>query len=111
MANITSGAKNPCLQYIVHLNSDLTPIPSTMQGVQSIHKLPSCKHKIARVLPYQVPVTKECRPKTHLRYFYLINKRTNAIVPNSMVALSHKPKNMCTGVNSYLEFIVQKTVS
>jgi len=111
MATTTSGAVSPCLTYTVHLDSALCPIPSTMQGVTKIHKVASCQHKIATVPNYQVAVTKECRPKSHLRYFYLINSRTKKIVPNSMFSMTHKPKNMCTGVNSILEFIVQKTVS
>lgn len=100
----------PCLQYIVSLTSDLTPIPGTLRGIQNIHSVPSCDHKIATVYPYQIPFTEKCRPATGLRYFYLVNSRTQKIVPNSMIALTHKPKNMCTGVNSYLEFIVKQTV-
>ena len=108
--NALSGAVSPCLHYIVHLDSALCPIPSTMQGVTKIHKVPSCAHKIATVPNYQVALTKECRPANHLRYFYLVD-RNNNIVPNSMVAMKRKPLRGCNGTKHYLEFVVQKTVS
>ena len=101
---------NHCISYFTHVDSEGAPILGTMFAAAKAHGQAKCKRLIAPVPPYQVAVTKECRPESRLRYFYKIkfDKRlqTNVIVPNSMTAGYHKPKSMCSGTESLLEFII-----
>lgn len=98
---------NPCNRFFVHLAEDNTPIAGTMFSTTHSNGQATCKREIAAVPNYQVAITKECRPATKLRYFYRINSQTNAIVPNSLFSMTHKPTSMCSGMNKILEFIVQ----
>jgi len=103
------SSTKPCLFYKVKLAADKTPILGTMQGYPNNKISDPCAE--ARVVPYQVAVTKECRPASGLRYFYKQDKRTGNILPNSMFAGTAKPTSMCSGQFNILEFIVTSVPS
>jgi len=103
----TTSSVSSCLQYFVHISATGEPIPGTMFAVQKGHNQSSCKRRIAPLPPYQVAITKECRPKSGLRYFYRASKLTGKVLPNSLFAGTHKPANMCSLTDVILEFIIQ----
>lgn len=98
-------AVKPCLFYKVQLAQTGEPLVGTMQGYPNAKISDPCAQ--ALVPNYQVPVTEECRPASGLRYFYKVD-RNGKIVPNSMWSATKKPKSMCSGQHSVLEFIVTK---
>lgn len=102
---------NSCLFYKVKLSASKEPILGTMMAFDNNKVLDPCTE--ARVLPYQVNIHRECYPKSGLRYFYKTVKdkrlNVNRVVPNSMFSMLHKPKSMCTGQETILEFIVEQT--
>ncbi len=97
---------NPCLRYFVHINDSGIPAVDTMFATTDSNGQATCKRKIAPVPPFQVALTKECRPLTGLRYFYKQSKLTGRILPNSMFSAQSKPVNMCIGQFNILEFII-----
>lgn len=102
MATTTS----PCLFYSVKLNPDTrTPIPSTMMGHLNDNKIADpCLE--ARVPATQMSRVNACRPSTGFRYFYLVNKQTGTVIPNSMFQIQGPIRSLCSGTNNVLEFIV-----
>lgn len=102
---------NPCLSYFVHLNANNDPIPGTMFAVGKQHGQATCKRKIAPVPATQASNENQCFQSNRLRYFYMVNKQTGQIVPNSMFSRVGKPKSMCSGQNQILEFIVTGTTN
>lgn len=100
---------SPCLTYRINLNpSTHEPLIATMRGEKSQRfdkDFNGCNEAILSNTQTTTPAGYvQCFPKSGLRYFYLVNHLNNQIVPNSMRAFTHKPKNMCVGISSWLEY-------
>lgn len=102
------GVLSNCLTYVVNLNEDGTPILGTMRSQVNNAKIAKgyvCREAILPAAQMQVPSGHvQCFFKNHIRYFYKVNKITNRILSNSMFAQVGKPRNMCSGVYSILEY-------
>lgn len=100
-------AIDPCLNYFVNIRPDGTPIPGTMSARSTRQEKTPCTE--AWLPPYQMspPANhKQCFPATGLRYWYQKNSQTNLINPNSLIAIQGKPTPLCSGQNTYLEYII-----
>lgn len=106
----TSGALNSCIFYFVHVQPDTgAPIPSTMFSRSTQYAVATCAHLIAPVPNTQqvVPAGNQAcvNNHTHLRYYYRVDNRTRAVIPNSMFTHVGSLKTHCSGTNQILEFI------
>jgi hypothetical protein len=102
----TASQYSPCFFYHVKLNSLGEPIPGTMQGYKHNQIADPCT--TAWLPPYQMSVpsgTIRCFPKNHQRFYYLKNRITGKVVPNSLfVKLGQSIR--CIGQNDVLEYLV-----
>lgn len=99
---------NPCLFYFIHLDSQGFPIPGTMFSKKTNKLDPGYKCFEARLTSTQsiVPAGQtQCFGPNGLRYYYRVNSRTGQIIPNSFFSQRGKPKSMCSGTNTILEYI------
>lgn len=109
--NADYNVNQPCRYYIVQLTPTGEPITETMDskpGNRLDVGYTPCNE--ARVPNYQMvaPVgTKQCFPKSGLRYFYKVDPRTQNIIP-PMWSQKGKPNNMCSGSYNILEFKIFK---
>lgn len=98
-----------CTFYFIHLSEVGLPIPSTMFAKHN-NKIDHGLHcREARLSPTQmiVPVGhKACYHKSHFRYFYKVDIRSGAILPNSFFQRVGKPRSMCTSHYRILEYII-----
>lgn len=108
MSATTPGVLSNCLTYFIHLDSEGLPIDDTMFSKQNnahIDKGYGCRE--ARLTNTQMDIPAghvPCYHKNHFRYFYKVNKLTGKILPNSFFHQIGKPKSMCVGVYSILEY-------
>lgn len=102
----TASQYSPCFFYKVKLNDRGEPIPGTMQGYKNNKIEDPCT--TAWLPPYQMvlPVGKtHCFAKNHQRFYYLQNKITGKVVPNSLfIKLGQSIR--CIGQNNVLEYLV-----
>jgi hypothetical protein len=104
----TASQYSQCQFYKVQLNpASGIPVITTMQGYHNNRISNPCIE--AWLPPYQmsVPAGKtHCFSKNGLRYFYKINSQTNRVLANSLFSQHGKPRNMCTGVEKIVEYLV-----
>lgn len=102
----TASQYKPCIFYHVKLDNNGAPILGTMQGYHTNRITDPCT--TAWLPPYQMtlPAGKtHCFAKNHIRYYYLQNKITGKVVPNSL--FQHIGQSVrCIGQNNVLEYLV-----
>lgn len=108
VTNTTSSQYSQCQFYHVKLDpASGIPLITTMQAYPYNRIEDPCT--TAWLPPYQmsVPAGKtRCFPTNGLRYFYKINSQTGRVLPNSLFSQQGKPRNMCTGVEKIVEYLV-----
>lgn len=104
----TPGVLSNCLQYFVHLNDAGWPIPGTMFSKQDMFKKDpgyGCFEAILPAAQMTIPAGHvQCFNSDHYRFFYKVNKATGKILPNSLWMQIGKPRNMCSGGFTILEY-------
>jgi hypothetical protein len=104
----TPGVLSNCLTYVVNLNEDGTPILGTMRSQNKNAKLAKgykCREAILPATQMVAPAGKrQCFFKNHVRYFYKVSKISGDILSNSMFSQIGKPRNMCSGNFTILEY-------
>lgn len=103
-----NSLRSGCQFYFVQLNAAKEPIPGTMRS-KPTNKLDTSntvctEGRLPNVQMVAPAGLKQCFPKSGLRYYYLVNTSTKAIIPNSLISRKGRPDRMCIGINSYLEY-------
>lgn len=103
----TPGVPATCLYYFVHLDENGAPIPGTMfsKNNNRIDHGYACRE--GRLPPYQVQAPAghvQCYLPNHLHYYYLQDKVTGRVVPNSLWSQETKVKSFCRGHYNILEY-------
>lgn len=104
----TPGVLSNCLTYVVNLDAEGAPILGTMRSQNKNAKLAKgygCREAILPATQMVVPTDHvQCFFKNHVRYFYKVSKITGDILSNSMFSQVGKPRNMCSGNFTILEY-------
>ena len=108
MSTLAPGIASNCLQYFVHTDENGAPIMGTMFSKQNKFtkdKGLGCREAILPATQMIAPVGHiQCFFPDDLHYYYLVDKQTGRIVPNSIWQQKRKVSTYCRGHYNILEY-------